>query len=248
MLKTNFVKTGLVAAAMASPLALYNKREIKMTKSFTKFLIGAAASMLLASTASANLIVNPGFEDPSVLPGVEYFGAPGWTDFGGTTFTIGAPVFGPAGPHDGTQGMKMFAFGGLFQQFAASPGQIWDGGVWALNDTADLMAGGQVAAVNLEWIAADGVTSLGAVFGPRITASTTVNDWNFMTVSGEAIAGTAFTRLVLITGDFLPGGFGGAPRFDDAFLVERAAPVPVPASVWLFGSALGLLGWMRRKS
>ena len=26
-----------------------------------------------------------------------------------------------------------------------------------------------------------------------------------------------------------------------------AAPVPIPASVWLFGSALGLLGWMRRR-
>jgi hypothetical protein len=25
-------------------------------------------------------------------------------------------------------------------------------------------------------------------------------------------------------------------------------PVPVPAGVWLFGSALGLLGWMRRKA
>ncbi len=27
-----------------------------------------------------------------------------------------------------------------------------------------------------------------------------------------------------------------------------AGPVPVPAAVWLFGSALGLLGWMRRKA
>ncbi len=35
----------------------------------------------------------------------------------------------------------------------------------------------------------------------------------------------------------------------DVFTVMNiaAAPVPLPASVWLFGSALGLLGWMRRK-
>jgi hypothetical protein len=26
------------------------------------------------------------------------------------------------------------------------------------------------------------------------------------------------------------------------------APVPVPAAVWMMGSALGLLGWMRRRA
>ncbi len=30
--------------------------------------------------------------------------------------------------------------------------------------------------------------------------------------------------------------------------LDSVAPVPVPAAVWLFGSALGLLGWMRRKT
>ncbi len=31
-------------------------------------------------------------------------------------------------------------------------------------------------------------------------------------------------------------------------IIEPSNPVPVPAAVWLFGSALGFLGWMRRKA
>jgi hypothetical protein len=42
---------------------------------------------------------------------------------------------------------------------------------------------------------------------------------------------------------FLDGTFSGADVQD---AVDNSI-VPVPAAVWLFGSALGLLGWMRRK-
>ncbi len=38
------------------------------------------------------------------------------------------------------------------------------------------------------------------------------------------------------------GGFAWAVRSGDV------SAVPVPAAVWLFGSALGLLGWIRRKA
>jgi len=38
---------------------------------------------------------------------------------------------------------------------------------------------------------------------------------------------------------------GSSQFFIDSF---EATPVPVPAAVWLFGSALGWLGWMRRRS
>jgi hypothetical protein len=199
--------------------------------------------MLLASTASAvNLLANPGFENPSTAPGVEYFGAPGWTDFGGTTFTINNLVVGPAGPHGGSQVMKMFGFGGIYQDFAASAGQQWDASAWALNDTADLMTPGQVAAVNIEWLNGAS-TNIGTVFGGTISGLTTANVWQYLTASGVAPSGTAFARIVLITGDFA-GPRGGAPRFDDASF----SVVPVPAAVWLFGSSLGLLGWFRRKS
>jgi hypothetical protein len=39
------------------------------------------------------------------------------------------------------------------------------------------------------------------------------------------------------------GSSGGA-----GFSYSRSTAVPVPAAVWLFGSALGLLGWIKRKA
>ncbi len=35
---------------------------------------------------------------------------------------------------------------------------------------------------------------------------------------------------------------------NDYFGEFYAAPVPIPASIWLFGSAIGLLGWKKRKA
>ncbi len=48
------------------------------------------------------------------------------------------------------------------------------------------------------------------------------------------------------------GGFLGATNISNPLtahaLVRGIAVVPVPAAAWLFGSALGLLGWMRRNT
>ena len=41
-------------------------------------------------------------------------------------------------------------------------------------------------------------------------------------------------------------GYGTYNGEERAFLLTPTA-VPVPAAVWLFGSALGLLGWLRRR-
>ena len=86
--------------------------------------------------------------------------------------------------------------------------------------TNDPMANGQVAAVNIEWIKADGTNSDILPFisnGTFTAADAPVDVWTQQTITGPAPDDVAFARLVIITGDFLPGGPGGAPFYDDAF-------------------------------
>ncbi|MEQ1834483.1 MAG: hypothetical protein ABL977_15665 [Candidatus Eisenbacteria bacterium] len=202
------------------------------------------ACLLLATTAlavatpvvsQANVLGNPGFENPAtpVAP-PEYFG-PGaaWNGFGGGIFTVSSAI---VAPHSGNQSLKMFGgcCSGAFQQFPALPGQTWNGGVWMLNSSIDPMGGGQVAAVNIEWIQADGTTQssiIPFISNGTFTAASTRDQWTLQTITGMAPADAAFARLVVITGDFLPGGPAGAPFYDDAFL-EQLIVTPAKTTSW----------------
>jgi hypothetical protein len=215
-------------------------------KPITRALLGIAASVAFASTATAaNIVTNPGFEDPSTAPGVEYFGATGWNAFGGGTFTVNSAV--EPNPYLGDQVLKVFGgTSGVFQTFAANPGDLVTGTAWAMNSSADLMTGGQVAAVNLSWFDSSNI-KIADSFGSTIDANAPIDVWtNIGVVGAIAPAGTASVQLTLITGNFAGDPAGGAPRFDEAFLEVSA--VPVPAAVWLFGSGLiGLIGIARRR-
>jgi len=209
-----------------------------MRKLTTAFSITFALLFLAVAgpVFAANLLTNPGFESPAVTPpAVEYFGAgDGWIAFGGGTFTVTSAV---VAPNSGNQCFKTFGgcCSGAFQQFPCTPGDTWNGGVWMLNSSVDPMANGQVAAVNIEWIQADGNTQstiIPFISNGTFTAATAPLDtWTLQTITGAAPADAAFARLVVITGDFQPGGPGGAPFFDDAFF-EIQGPVSSEESTW----------------
>jgi len=63
----------------------------------------------------------------------------------------------------------------------------------------------------------------------------------FENVLGQIGGAVSFDRVVV---DLDAGG----PELWDTIRFNTVAVVPTPAAVWLLGSTLGLLGWMRRKA
>jgi hypothetical protein len=53
------------------------------------------------------------------------------------------------------------------------------------------------------------------------------------------VHGDGHEDTITLTSDFVGGGYNVS--------IAGFHAVPIPAAVWLFGSGLGLLGWMRRK-
>jgi len=60
---------------------------------------------------------------------------------------------------------------------------------------------------------------------------------------------TVLTDSTLFGELFFMGMNSAGGTFDLLLMSDGGfAAVPIPATVWLFGSALGLLGWMRRRA
>ncbi len=217
--------------------------------SILKFVGSVSLFALCAGIAHANVLVNPGFEDPAFV-GAEAAGAGnGWTAFGPAFRIQGVPPIGPAGALEGTVVLKVFGEAGVFQDFSVNPTDVVTGTAWVLNDSADPMLDGQIAAVNLEWLT-DGAQNGIVSFGSTIDFTAPLDVWTQIGVVGATVPterGTNGVRLTLITGPFAGIG-GGAPRFDAASLELEVQAIPVPAAVWLFGSGLvGLVGVARRR-
>lgn len=203
-----------------------------------------AATGFVAGHADANLLTNPGFEDAGLTAG-DAFGAPGWTAFGSGTYTVHTSMLGEVGAHSGDHAFKQFgATSGIFQQVAVSAGDEVNAGAFLLNYSGDPLGGGQVAAVNIEWIQANGSSHSAItpfISNGETTAISPQDAWTLQTVTGIAPDDASFARLTLITGNFLEGGAGGAPFYDDAFLEV----VPEPSSLALI--ALGGISMLQRR-
>jgi len=87
-------------------------------------------------------------------------------------------------------------------------------------------------------------------FFTGINTAGTVGTFTFLVLGADGDAGCGATLCLTPVATNQMVSLGGLDITDDVFAngISAAQVVPVPAAAWLFGSALGLLGWMRRKT
>jgi len=228
---------------------------------------------IFAGHANANLLTNASFETPDASGG-DVYGSPDWTVFN-NVFTNNfnwQPGGGFTGPvaHTGEQTLKMFDTDGqtsfAFQSVPVTAGQTYQLSAWVINwagdpflnlglmgltfwDGADGSAGGANNMLGPAYdvyveSTPDPVFMPSSVYLPEAFSGEFGDGWIQLTVQGIAPAGavsaSAFFQTICVPGS---PSCSGALYWDSASLEL----VPVPAAVWLFGSALGLLGWLKRR-
>jgi hypothetical protein len=103
-----------------------------------------------------------------------------------------------------------------------------------------------VNAIAIDLNAAGGIHSVGAFSGVANQFFNLV-----FATQGSGLTSVGFLARSFAAGDVwtLDGEQDQAFYLADSRVYASIVPavIPVPAAVWLFGSALGLLGWMRRK-
>ncbi len=195
---------------------------------------------MCAQSASANLLINPSFEQPTVTnPDLfQYYYAgdpsiPGWTIVGGSVDVNTAARWNA---HDGTNSIDLTGVttGGIYQDIQTEIGKTYHLSFWLAGNPE--FAGGQggpvIKMMKLSW---GGAAISNLSFDTTSQTDLTLGWTNY---AFDLKATTVTTRLEF---DSLTGGFAG-PMIDDLSLAVLAPPPPLPPAPLPAPLFLGITG------
>lgn len=216
------------------------------------FIASASVALFgMSLSASAGLLLNPGFEagvdgtpdvsggDASMADGGPWLGWNNWVSPYSGYYTA-------AVAHSGTQAGKTFSGpnAGIYQYVAVTPGLEYTASAWFLNASGgDAFNGAQTADIRIIFFSGPNGTgdNLGTFVAPTAISAVTPQDvWTPLEVTAVAPVGAQSAQVMAFFNN--PGGTGGAMFVDDMDL-----NVPEPAALSLLGVA-GLLACRRRRS
>jgi Protein of unknown function (DUF642) len=194
------------------------------------------AGLHFAPAASANLLVNGGFEAPALTPGAFTTIAPGgepagfaWKVASGDVDVAHLPVtpFVDYSAFEGNQGLDLNGtmLGAIYQDFATVAGQSYSLSL-AYADNPDHLAVVKSASINVQAIATSGVLLATSISHSTSTNSPPIADW--LTATFGFTATGASTRLTFssTSADTSPSGGIILDAID-----TRAVPEPTSAAL-----------------
>lgn len=195
------------------------------------------ATVLAPVAQAQNLLANAGFE--SALGN----GTGNWGAFGNAFQSGGGPT-----PYAGAGELKIFgAFNGgngtdgVFQNFAASAGQIFNASAYGQNWSGDAMQAGNEAFMRVTFFNSSNQELAGGMDSANIDLNTPQNTWTALSITGiVAPTGTAYGQAFFLFNQGVPNN-GGSAWFDNASV--QAAPEPF--SIAILG--MGALGLIKRR-
>ncbi len=170
-----------------------------------KLFAGIAAVALLSelhSAASANLLTNPGFEDPN--PPAAGFAATDWPEF---QFAPATVTLDSSMPHSGQNellmegsGSSTTGSGGAFQRvLGIAPGTSYTFSIWAKVDALPIVSddanGG--ALMRIEWHSDPGGASSQIIADTLALGPLLTTDYQLFSVTAVAPAGTGHARTTI---------------------------------------------------
>jgi len=232
----------------------------RIARSVKRLLICAGAfglaSAWVVSSASANLLTDPGFELQTSAPNPNPTGIAGWGNFGGANFLQTAAAHSGNWVLDTPDNGGGYNVPGTYQTFPATPGQTFTFSGYVYTPNALVAQSNDYAILQMDFYSgsppnnyASGTdyltlgTDVGTPAGtaPAGLVALPQATWTLASVSGTAPAGTNSMAVYLLD---INADSNADFYFDDTSLTASA--VPEPASLGML-SVVGLAALRRRR-